>query len=86
MVRTFVYILFFFVFYYVLKLFLRTWFGLGTKGKTDSEAEELVQDPCCLTYISKRVAIRKRISGKEFHFCGKECLRNYMKDHEIPGG
>jgi len=86
MVRTVLYILFFFVFYYVFTLFLKTLFGRGTKKKTDPEAEELVQDPCCLTYISKRVAIRKRISGKEFHFCGKECLRNYMKDHEIPGG
>jgi YHS domain-containing protein len=86
MLRTFLYILFFLVFYYVLKLFLRTLFGLGAKEKTDPEAEELVQDPCCLTYISKRTALRKKISGKEVHFCGKECLRNYLKDREIPRG
>lgn len=86
MVRAVLYILFFFVFYYVLKLFLRMLFNPGTRKKTDPEAEELVQDPCCLTYISKRVALKKKISGKEVHFCGEECLRSYLKDHQIHGG
>jgi YHS domain-containing protein len=86
MLRTILYILLFIVFYYLLKLFLRTLFSPGTRRKADPEAEELVQDPCCLTYIPKRTALKKKISGKEIHFCGKECLRNYLKDHQIPGG
>jgi YHS domain-containing protein len=85
MVRIFLYILFFFLFYYVFRLLLRTLFDPGAREKTDPEAEELVQDPCCLTYISKRTALRKKISGKEVHFCGQECLRNYLKDRQIRG-
>ena len=49
--------------------------------KTDApETEELVQDPNCQTYIPKRSALKKRISGKDYFFCKKECLKNFTKN------
>jgi uncharacterized protein len=44
-----------------------------------SEAEELVQDPYCQTYIPKESAVRKKINGRMLHFCNQECLRNYLE-------
>ena len=86
MVRGLFYILFFFIFYYFFKLLLKGLFGQRKQVDKNPEAEELVQDPYCRTYISRRLAIKKRVSGKEVHFCGEECLRNYLKDRRIPGG
>jgi YHS domain-containing protein len=44
-----------------------------------SEPEELVQDPYCETYIPKRSALKKRIAGRDYYFCNRECLKRYLK-------
>ncbi len=85
MVRALFYILFFFIFYYFFKLLLKGFSGPKGQANEGPETEELVQDPYCRTYISKRIAIKKRISGKEVHFCGEECLRNYLEGRQIRG-
>ncbi len=79
MARIFLYILFFLFFYYFLKLLSRVLFGPRREMGRDGEPEELVQDPICLTYLSKRVALKKRISGKDVYFCREECLRKYLE-------
>jgi YHS domain-containing protein len=43
------------------------------------EPEELVQDPCCQTYIPKRTAVRKRVGGRDYYFCNKGCLRKFLE-------
>ena len=48
----------------------------------ESEPEELVQDPCCQTYIPKRTAVRKRVGGRDYYFCNKECLRKFLEEKE----
>jgi len=45
-----------------------------------AEPEELVQDPCCQTYIPKRSAIRKTVAGKEHYFCNQDCLHKFLKN------
>jgi len=50
------------------------------KSSRESEPEELVQDPCCKTYVPKRSAIRKRLSGKDYYFCKQECLKKFIKN------
>jgi uncharacterized protein len=39
--------------------------------------EELVQDPYCQTYVSKKSAAKKKIAGRLFHFCSQRCMENY---------
>ena len=82
MVRTVLYILFFFVFYYLVRLLLKILFGPRRGIETEAEPEELVQDPYCLTYLSKRVAVKKRVSGKDVYFCREECFRKYLETRE----
>jgi uncharacterized protein len=50
------------------------------KGRRESEPEELVQDPYCQTYIPKQTAVRKRVKGRDYYFCTKECLRKFLKE------
>jgi YHS domain-containing protein len=44
------------------------------------ESEELVQDPYCQTYIPKGSALKKRVLGKDYYFCKKECLTNFIQN------
>jgi len=48
------------------------------KLNRESEPEELVQDPYCKTYIPKKSASKKKISGRWLYFCNQECMKNYM--------
>jgi len=52
------------------------------KSSRDSEPEELVQDPCCKTYVPKRTAVRKRVEGKDYYFCNRECLRRFLQERD----
>jgi len=85
MARLILYALFFLFFYFVLRLLFK---GLaGRKRTTDNEKgpEELVQDPSCHTYISKRIAVRKRVRGQDYYFCSEKCMKNYLEDRNSRG-
>jgi len=45
-----------------------------------TEPEELVQDPCCRTYILKGTAVRKRVAGRNYYFCSKDCVRKFLDE------
>jgi YHS domain-containing protein len=50
------------------------------KLSRESEPEELVQDPYCKTYVPKRTAVRKRVDGRDYYFCNRECLRMFLQE------
>jgi len=50
------------------------------KINRESEPEELVQDPYCNTYIPKKSALKKRVSGRKYYFCKKECLEKFIQN------
>ena len=70
------------ILYYVLHSLIRG--NPSRRGKTDGpdEPEELVQDPCCQTYIPKRSALKKKVAGRVHYFCNKECMERYFKARE----
>jgi YHS domain-containing protein len=79
MSRILLFIFLFLIAYYVFQLFIKSL--SSSKKKTDRwEPEELVQDPYCQTYIPKRSALKKKVSGKDYYFCKKECLENFVKN------
>ena len=79
MARFILFTILFSILYYILRFLVKNIFSLGKKPDRDIEAEELVQDPCCQTYIPKKSAIRKKIAGRVLHFCSKECLTKYLE-------
>ena len=62
----------------VLRSLMKGLLGQRNKQNTGLEAEELVQDPCCQTYIPKRTALRKKVGGREYYFCNKECVTKFL--------
>ncbi len=85
MLRLILYVFWVIVIYYLIGFFLRGHLSHRKKNDEASDSEELVQDPYCQTYISKRFAIRKRVLGKDHYFCKPECLENYRKDSKTHG-
>lgn len=75
----------FFILYYILLNFLRNILRPSKRMNQDSQAEELVQDPYCQTYIPKRSAVKKKIAGSMLYFCNQECLKNYLKGDKEGG-
>ncbi len=44
------------------------------------EEDEMVKDPYCETYITKRGSCSLRINGERLYFCSKECLERYKRE------
>ncbi len=79
MLRFILVILLFLIFYHLLNFLIKAMPFIRRTTDPKSESEELVQDPSCQTYIPKRSALRKRIAGKNYYFCNRECLKTYLK-------
>jgi len=54
-------------------------FSSRIRAARKSEPEELVQDPYCQTYIPKKIALKKRVSGRNYYFCNRECLKRFLE-------
>jgi YHS domain-containing protein len=79
MIRFIFFTILFFILYYLLLYLLKGILPRKKRTNPESEPEELVQDPNCQTYIPKRSALKKKISGNSLYFCSQECLKNYLK-------
>jgi YHS domain-containing protein len=66
--------------YAILYYLIRDIAGGRKKRIRESEPEELVQDPYCQTYVPKRTAAKKRVKGRDYYFCTKECLRKFLEE------
>jgi YHS domain-containing protein len=80
MSRLILFIILFLLLYTILRYLIKDTAVWRKKLRRESEPEELVQDPYCQTYISKRLAIRKRLSGKDYYFCKQECLEKFIQN------
>lgn len=78
MPRFILFVILVFVLYYVLRFLIKDFSSLRKRMSGESEPEELVQDPCCQTYIPKRSAVKKKIAGRWLYFCNQGCMKNYI--------
>ena len=57
---------------------------IGRSAAAHDRAEvihELVQDPCCQTYLPRAQAIRRTIHRHEYFFCSTGCLEKFLASH-----
>ncbi len=51
-------------------------------GKTASEIEDdLVKDPFCEVYFSKRDGVHLKSDGEDLYFCSTECRDKFIASH-----
>ena len=80
MARLILFIILFLILYAILRILIKDMPARKKKLYKEAEPEELVQDPYCQTYIPKRSAIRRRLSGKDYYFCKQECLEKFIQN------
>ena len=78
--RLLLFILLFLLLYGILYYLINDMAVRRKKLGGELEPEELVQDPCCQTYVPKRTAVKKRVKGENYYFCNKECLRKFLEE------
>ncbi len=83
MARLILFIILFLILYAILRILIKDMPARKKKLYKEAEPEELVQDPYCQTYIPKRSAIRKRLSGKNYYFCRQECLEKFIQNGNL---
>ena len=50
----------------------------GSSGNDDAPGgEDLVEDPCCHTYIPVSNACKSLFDGRTVYFCSQKCLDDY---------
>lgn len=80
MFRFILFVLLTLILYAVLHTLIKDMPSLRKKMNRGTEPEELVQDPYCQTYIPEQSAIKKKIGGHLFHFCGQDCLNHFLQN------
>ena len=80
MIRLFLFILLLLLLYASLHWLIKEILTGRKRLGRQSQAEELVQDPCCQTYIPTRTAVRKKVAGKNYYFCSKDCVRKFLDE------
>lgn len=68
------------IFVYVTsRFFLKVSSRPTGSAKPAGPGDELVQDPNCLTYLSRKAALEVRRGGVTHYFCGRECAETFEK-------
>ena len=80
MIRVFLFILLLLLLVRSLHFLVKEIFTRKKRLNSESEPEELVQDPCCQVYIPAGTAVRKRIAGRDYYFCGKDCAKKFLAE------
>jgi len=80
MIRLFLFILLLLLLFGSLHFLVKEIFTRKKTLNSESEPETLVQDPCCQVYIPAGTAVRKRIAGRDYYFCSKECVRKFLEE------
>jgi uncharacterized protein len=80
MIRLLLLVLLLLLLYTILHTLIKDIFMQRKNLNREREPEELVQDPYCQTYIPMGTAIRKRVEGRDYYFCSKECVTKFLDE------
>lgn len=70
---------------YLLYKLIKAWNTVKGPSRANLPAggEDLVEDPCCHTYVPVSNASRSVIDGKTVYFCSQKCLDTYKKERKL---
>ncbi len=77
------YLLLFWVFYTLIKLFRGSARKRPSKPDPEKTAagEEMVQDPHCGTYVPRSLAVELVVDGRIYYFCSEKCRDAFRDSH-----
>ncbi|MFO0774817.1 MAG: YHS domain-containing protein [Nitrospiraceae bacterium] len=64
------------VLYLVVRRAIQVW-GQGANALPD--ANMMVQDPMCKTFVPRGTAVSERIGGQTYYFCSQSCAKQFER-------
>jgi YHS domain-containing protein len=43
------------------------------------DQDQMVQDPVCLTFVPKKIAVEERVGEQTYWFCSSQCAADFQK-------
>ena len=67
------------VLYFVLRRALHGFKGQGQPERLVPSKDQMVQDPVCLVFVPRGIAITEDIGGQVYYFCSRSCARKFQE-------
>ena len=65
--------------YFLIRRAIR---GFNSQGKPDRlppSKDQMVQDPVCLVFVPRGVAVTEDIGGETYYFCSQSCAHKFQE-------
>jgi len=67
------------VLYFLLRQALRGLKGQGQPERLAPSKDQMVQDPVCLVFVPREVAVTEDIGGQTYYFCSRSCAHKFQE-------
>lgn len=67
------------VLYFLLRRALRGFKGQGQSGRLAPDKDQMVQDPVCLAFVPRGIAVTEDIGGQIYYFCSRSCAHKFQE-------
>ena len=67
------------VLYFLLRSVFRGFKGRGEPDLLPPGKNHMVQDPVCLVFVPRGVAITEDIGGQTYYFCSRSCAHKFQE-------
>ena len=67
------------VLYFLLRRALRDFKGQGHPERLPPNKNQMVQDPVCLVFVPRGVAVTEDIGGQTYYFCSRSCAHKFQQ-------
>jgi YHS domain-containing protein len=67
------------VLYFLIRRALREFRGQGQPERLSPNKNQMVQDPVCLVFVPRGVAVTEDIGGQTYYFCSRSCAHKFQQ-------
>ena len=67
------------VLYFLLRRAFRDFKGQGQPERLSANKNQMVQDPVCLVFVPRGVAVTEDIGGQTYYFCSRSCAHKFQQ-------
>ena len=67
------------VMYFLIRRAIRGFKGQGQSERLAPRKYQMVQDPVCLVFVPRGVAVMEDIGGQTYYFCSQSCAHKFQE-------
>ncbi len=67
------------VLYFVLRRAFQGFKGPGQAERLAPSKDQMVQDPVCLVFVPRGIAVTEDIGGQTYYFCSRSCAHKFQE-------